>query len=145
MLDASAGLGTGGSIYVRAGTLTLDDSKILAGKNALGTGGTIALAGEHQLTLTNGALVGSFDFTEGGAVSIRLTGGDITIDQGSEIYTDILGSGGDVTVTADSLTITNGRTASATGGSGDGGDITVNVAGTLAITGDWVPWNPKTE
>jgi large exoprotein involved in heme utilization and adhesion len=106
--DASAS--AGGSIYVRAGTLTIDSSTISANSSAQESGGTIALVGEQELTIANGGYVLA--------------------------QTTSLGHGGNITVQAGSLTIQNGQISAGTTGSGNGGNVVVDVAGALTITGD---------
>jgi filamentous hemagglutinin family protein len=136
LLDASDYSGsspTGGSVYVRAGTLTVDGSTIAADNNGTGPGGAIALAAEQEIIIANSGVV-STPNAEGSAPAILLTGGDVTINHsGVGSYSLAYGDAADVTIKADSLAITHSGISSVAGFEGDAGDITVDVAGALEI------------
>jgi filamentous hemagglutinin family protein len=108
--DTPSGPGSGGSVFIRSGTLTVDFGTITATNAGSGPGGQLFLRGDNQVTLRNRALVQA------------LTSGP--------------GAGGDVALTAGNLTITPGASILAvTTGPGSGGNIAVNVSGLLSIDG----------
>jgi filamentous hemagglutinin family protein len=108
--DTPSGPGSGGSVFIRSGTLTVDFGTITANNAGSRPGGQLVLRADNQVTLSNRALV--------------------------QASTSGPGAGGDVTVTAGNLTITPGATILAvTTGRGSGGNIAVNVRGLLSIDG----------
>jgi filamentous hemagglutinin family protein len=128
----------GGSIYVRAGALTVNGSMMIAVNTSAGPAGVIDLVGEQQLTISGGSLVESISFAEGNGASIQITGGDIGVDR-SGIYSSGIGSGdgGTITIKAESVTIAEGGIVqTSTDGVGRGGDILLDVGGALVIAGD---------
>jgi filamentous hemagglutinin family protein len=145
--DPSALAPAAGSIYVRAGTVTIDDSGILADNHGTDPGGTVVLAGKNQTTITNGSSVSSTAYAEGSGAAIALIGGDITVSQDSDVFTlttnwfssmgVVAGDAGPLTVTAETITVTGGSSiSSATQGAGNGGNIVVDVTGALEIGGN---------
>jgi filamentous hemagglutinin family protein len=108
------GRGSGGSVYLRAGTLTIDASEVNADNYGSGPGGTILLRGDSQITLSDGAYVHAVAYSSG--------------------------SGADVTISAGQLSLTGGALVeSAAAGPGGGGNIAITVAGALTIDGSLGP------
>ncbi|MBV8890593.1 MAG: filamentous hemagglutinin N-terminal domain-containing protein, partial [Acidobacteria bacterium] len=139
MLNVSdpTGLGSGGSVFIRSGTLIIKASEINADNYGPGTGGEIALQAAGQIALGNGANIhaGGVDAGRGGSVIVSASGSNI---DNSAIDADTRGAGnaGDVNVTVGTLAISNdGVIASRTFGSGNGGTISVSISGQLAIIG----------
>jgi filamentous hemagglutinin family protein len=152
------GAGKGGDVHVTASAgITLDGgtptapSGIFAGSDLAtpdgGNGGDVTVhAG--TLSITNGAEIAASTFGagRGGDVHVTVAGG-ITVDGGtpmddsgifadSDLATPGGGNGGDVTVHAGTLSVTNGADIDAsTYGTGAGGDTYVNVAGLMALGG----------
>ena len=128
---------------MRAGTLIVDDSTISADNGGEGPGGIIALSGEGELTITNGSHINAFagynftgyGFNGGSAASIRLWGGDVTVEMGGAVSSVALGRGdsGDITVDADgALAVVGGGSAFSaistdSYGSGKAGHIIINA------------------
>ena len=131
VVSDTAGL-NGGSVGINARNLSIiEDSAILAGIGA-GFGGEGVTAGDIDLNATGGITI-SDSFSED-----TLPPGALTEGRGvqNRVNRGATGTGGNVNVTADSLSITNGGFISiSTFGIGDAGDINVNVAGELAIDG----------
>ena len=131
VVSDAAGL-NGGSVGINARNLSIiEDSAILAGIGA-GFGGEGVTAGDIDLNAT-GAVTISDSFNED-----TLPPGALTESRGvqNRLNREATGTGGNVNVTADSLSVTNGGFISiSTFGFGDAGDINVNVAGELAIDG----------
>ena len=122
-------------------------------------GGSVALLGQNLFITSDGAILagigagfggegitsGDIDLNATGAVTISdSSGGDLipgalTRDRGvqNRLNEGATGTGGNVNVTADSLSITNGGFISiSTFGFGDAGDINVDVAGALIVDGE---------
>ena len=122
----------GGSVGINARNLSIiEDSTILAGIGA-GFGGDGVTAGDIDLNATGGITI-SDSFGEN-----AFAPGALTRDRGvqNRVNQGATGTGGNVNVTANSLSITNGGFIStSTFGFGDSGDININVAGALAIDG----------
>jgi hypothetical protein len=140
-LDVSdpSGLGSGGSVFIRSGTLTINASEINADNYRAGLGGEIALQADGQIALGNGANVHAGGVGDGRGGSVIVTAGvnNIGLDN-STINADIRGAGnaGDVNVRAGTLAVLNdGVIASRTFGSGSGGTVSVTISGQLSIVG----------
>ncbi|GAA6614751.1 hypothetical protein [Scytonema sp. NUACC26] len=120
-------VGNGGDINITAGSLSLTNgAQLAASTSGQGTAGTIALT-------TRGAI--SFDGTAGGGLGSAAFS---AVDAGA------VGDGGDIKITADSLSLTNGaqlatlvRGVSDTlaGGRGNAGNVSVDVRNRLTIAG----------
>ncbi len=125
--DSEAGSkGDAGKVMVAAGSLDIDDGLISSGLLAAGNG-LPASMGKHAGTViveVSGLL------TIDGAGSASLSG------IAADANTGTTGTGGDVRVTAGTLSITDkGEIASSTFGAGRGGSVSVAVAGRLEIDG----------
>jgi filamentous hemagglutinin family protein len=134
-----SGLGSGGSVFIRSGALTINASEINADNYRAGPGGQIALRADGQIALANGASVhaGGVGVGRGGSVMATTEASNIDLDN-SSINADTKGAGnaGDVSVRAAALNIfNNGVISSGTSGSGNGGTVSVTVAGQLSIAG----------
>ena len=150
----------------QAGTVTFNDNGSLnfptdvaradvtlsnaAEVNVTGTGGGDIAINARNLTLEAeefgesriGAGI-SEDSTNSGAQA-----GDITIDAinnvtvensviANQVESSASGSGGDVTITTDTMSLTNGgRVSAGTFGQGNGGNVEIAATGTIAIDGD---------
>ncbi len=139
------GSGAGGGVMVSANALSIvKDGLISASTFGGGAGGSVtvsvpgpvSIAGTSQ-TLTTG--ITSESGTGGGNASeVTVSAGSLSLSNGGAVSASTSGSGagGDVTVSAGSLAITNaGEISASTTGTGAGGDITVNLTGDLVIDG----------
>ena len=114
---------------------------------AVGSGGDITVTTD-TLSITNGGRVDAGTLGQGNAGSVEITATDnIAIDGegsqgnssfvGSQVAPEAVGSGGDVTITTDTLSVTNGGAVSAsTGGRGNGGSIEITADDNIAIDGE---------
>jgi filamentous hemagglutinin family protein len=149
------GNGDGGNVRVTANTVALDGttpngqlSSVIAsgvGFTGRGRGGDVTVE-TGSLTITNGATVSASTLSNGNAGNVRVTANTIALDGttpdelftsriASEVWLGAIGTGGDVTVQTDSLTITNGALiSSSTGGNGNGGDVRV-IANSIVLDG----------
>ncbi|BFU96557.1 MAG: protein of unknown function [Nitrospira sp.] len=142
--------GTGGDITVRAGQIAIagttadgNPSGVFATSSAGGSGGNITLLAGNSVTISEGAQVSASTSGPGNAGSITIEGlaspaqSVLITGAGSGIFTDTqaAGAGGNIFVNADSVTLSDGGTLSATtSGSNHGGDIQVNAA-TINLSG----------
>ena len=139
-LDVSdpTNLGSGGSVFIRAGALTIDASEINADNYGSGSGGILSLRGDNQITLSNGAYVHSVAMGTGTGADVLLSSassGVILVD-GATVLTDTMGPGnsGSITIIAGQLTLQNGANVLAqTSGSGSGGEVAVAAGGPLTV------------
>jgi filamentous hemagglutinin family protein len=141
------GTGSTGNVLVTAETITLDRSWILNGIETTGSGrsGDITVTAA-SLSLVNGAAVSGGTLGVGNGANMRVNVKTIAIDGispdgrfvsgiGSEVGRTATGRGGDVTLTADLITMTNGGVVSASiFGNGNGGNVRV-TAKTIALDG----------
>jgi filamentous hemagglutinin family protein len=136
----SADMASGGRIFVLGGNVTVDDSEINADNYGAGGGGTLVLQGDSSLALTDGTFVHAATYSSGvGAPILLLTGsnGSVLIDN-SEAVTASFASGdaGTLTINTGALTLSNqGAIGSENSSSGNGGNVLINVAGQVTVTG----------
>jgi filamentous hemagglutinin family protein len=115
--NAGRGNGDAGDIIVKAGSLSIESGGVIsAGTSGIGKGGFIAVDVAGLLTISGAA----------GVVS----------GIGAQANSGSTGNAGDVFVRAGKLSIgANGEISAGTFGSGAGGDVLVDVAGLLTISG----------
>jgi filamentous hemagglutinin family protein len=149
------GDGNAGTVQVTANTITLDGatpnsqfaSQISSEVQSTGNGrGGDVIVEADSLTITNGANVSGATFGKGDGGNVWVTADTIVLDGttpngqfisgiDSQVGEAAIGNGGNVTVQAGSLTITNGAGLDAnTLGNGDGGDLQV-TADTITLDG----------
>jgi len=141
------------SIFTSVG---IDDN----GNQAIGNGGDIIIT-TGALFLTNGAQLNAITRGQGDAGNVTINARDtISLDgerqksstrAASAIFTSVdsneysgypnlgpaIGKGGDINITAGSLSITNGAALSAlTEGQGNAGNVTINVRDTVSLDGE---------
>ncbi|PSB61493.1 hypothetical protein C7B61_15860, partial [filamentous cyanobacterium CCP1] len=149
-IDAEAS-GQAGNINISAGTLTITDfaqvrSTLDAG--ATGASGTIDI-NVGSLSMSNSAQVNTFTAGQGNAgdIFVNATGGVILNGRNTIILSEVTsvgrGDGGNITINANSLTLSdraevstsvNRSQDSLNVGQGNAGGITANIQGTLIIT-----------
>ena len=124
-LDVSDPVGktSGGSIYIKSGTLTISDGGFLDGTNyGTGAGGVISLYGASQIALSGGAVIHAPAIGSGSGANITLT----------------TGSAGSISASAQGTTLSGNvlvDVGNGVGASGAAGSLTVTT-GTLSLTGD---------
>ncbi|NJL60800.1 MAG: hypothetical protein HC903_01910, partial [Methylacidiphilales bacterium] len=158
IISSTFGKGDSGNISITANdSILLDVGGIYSNvqsRDAVGNAGKIDIT-TGSLSLTNGAEINSFTRGQGDAGDITITAKDaVTLDGFDEnnnysaLLSDVLaggvGNGGNINLTAGSLSITNGgelgvRVRGATddlpGGQGIGGIVDVKVRDTFTISG----------
>ena len=132
-------LGSGGSVFIRAGALTIDASEINADNYGSGPGGVLSLRGDNQITLSNGANVHALAMSTGTDADVLLStasSGIISIDDSAvDAGSGASGNGGVVSVTGGVLSVVNlGSITSEADAEGDGGPINIS-AGVIRIDG----------
>jgi filamentous hemagglutinin family protein len=131
--------GTGGSVFIRSGALTIDASEINADNYGSSPGGKLALRGENQVSLSNGANVHAATFGSGSGAGVMIStaaSGVISADTNTMVLTDTSGSGngGTLLLKTGRMTVTNGANVSAqTSGASAGGELKVKVGGLLTV------------
>ncbi|KAM3107472.1 two-partner secretion domain-containing protein, partial [Phormidesmis sp. 146-33] len=151
------GIGDSGNITLKSkGSITLaNSSSILSGteglanggssQDAIGNGGNITLT-SNSLSLFSGSEISSTSFGKGNGGNITVDSQAVSIDgidqagfvSGllSSVAPGAAGKSGNITVSTDSLSITNGGAISASlGGEGKPGNITVNAPNEISIDG----------
>jgi len=152
---SAIGLDGGGAITVTAGSLVTDFTSFDT-ETALSDGGNITV-NANVVELTNGSTLVSSTFGDAPAGSISVTAtdhvsllGNFGGERPSGIFSNSfggLGSAGDsgaITVTTPSLQMTGGaRINSVTQTAGRGGDVTINVTGSISISGELPTGDPE--
>jgi hypothetical protein len=111
-LSNPGGVGSGGSVFIRSGALTIDTSQINADNYGAGAGGSVVVSVNGQL-LIEGESTANYS-----GISSQSHGG---------------GTGGNISVSAGALTIVDAsQIAAGTFGPGNAGTVSVAVAGSLA-------------
>jgi filamentous hemagglutinin family protein len=135
----SKNLGSGGSVFIRAGALTIEASEINADNYGSGPRGQLALQADSQITLSNNAKVHAIAQASGpgGDIVIRTSpGGSVSVDS-SVVAVGSLAAGdsGQLSVATGQLSLTNGGALQSDAqGSGSGGPITIS-AGSVVLDG----------
>ena len=152
------GRGNAGNVTIEARKdISLDGASTIFSNvetDAVGKGGNIIISGD-SLSLLNGSQLNAGSFGQG-------SGGDVTITARRSVAIDGIGSdgfvsgifssiappkgvgnGGNISITTDSLSVTNGATISAvTGGEGNAGNISITAfnqaVGTVTFSGSGV-------
>ena len=133
------GAADGGTVTVRGltGPESMADSVLLSGESTrivsesvLGLPGDLTLNAE-TLTITNGAVVSAGSpLSTGPAGAVTVTAGSVVISADGQIFSQSFAQdSGQVTITADKLTMDKGSivTSTLSGQSGRGGDVVLNV------------------
>jgi filamentous hemagglutinin family protein len=128
----TSGSGNAGKIDITAETLNLANGlEISASTNATGKAGDILLNIKDNLNLTNSAIASSTTSNstgKGGSISIDPI--NINLDQKSRISVNSQGqgNGGDISLIGQNLNLNNSSEISAVTASGEGGNISLNLA-----------------
>jgi len=139
--------GSGGGIFIRAGSLTISASELDGDNYGTGSGGELAVDASGLVDLNNGAYVHAIAQSSGAGAPIAIGAGALTVETSAAIGsgTNASGSGGPLNLTlSGGLTVSSGgRVVSDTEGTGSGGAITV-LAGSMAIDGTGAPKDVQT-
>ncbi|MBV8736320.1 MAG: filamentous hemagglutinin N-terminal domain-containing protein, partial [Alphaproteobacteria bacterium] len=148
-LDVSdaTGLGSGGSVFIHSGALTIDASQINADNYGSGPGGQLILRGDSQVALTNDANVHSVAMGSGSGAGVMISSapsGAISADASTVLTgSTASGNGGMLSIAAGQLSLTNGAALrSDVQAAGSGGPITIS-ADSVVIDGG-ATMNPST-
>jgi filamentous hemagglutinin family protein len=118
-----------------------------AEETAIGNGGDIKITAE-SLTLLNGSILTNSTFGKGNAGNITIdVRGAVQLDGESRdgsvsaivsnVVETAIGNGGDIKITAESLTLLNGSVLiNSTFGKGNAGNITIDVRGAVQLDGE---------
>lgn len=149
------GQGDAGDVQVTATTISLDGAASngvgasgigsQVGRTGIGQGGNVAVQ-TNSLSITNGGGISSSTFGRGDAGNVAVTAKTITIDGttpngqfvsgiGSQVAPTGFGSGGEVTIQTDFLTVTNKAVVSASAlANGSAGNVNI-TAHTIQLDG----------
>ena len=110
--------GSGGSVLIRAGALTVDRGEINVDNYGSGPGGKLLLRGDNQLALSNGTNVHSVSQANGSgaAVTLRSTaGGSLSADNSIvAVGSNGAGNSGKLVVSGGQVSLTNGAQLTST-------------------------------
>ena len=135
------GHGHAGSVFIRSGSLTIDDSTIEADNHGARTGGEIVLEAGGRIALGDGAAVETVDFGRGRGGRLSVSTGRLVLTDGAALATiaEGIGAAGPVDVAAGAILIDGrGDPSSATSlgsvtlAKGQAGAVTIS-AGSLSI------------
>jgi len=143
-LAGGQGIGGNVNIKVRDAVTISGTSGIYSrlGVGAVGKGGNINIIKAGSLSITDDAKINASTEGKGdaGNINLQVDGsvlftGDNTLIV-SNVQDSAEGKGGNVTITADSLTVKEGAQVNAfTRGRGDAGNVTINVTGAVSFDG----------
>jgi filamentous hemagglutinin family protein len=121
----SGSTGDGGDISIQTRTLSVTNGGTISASSQSGNAGNVSIEATESV---------NFD----GLVSFAALGEDDRISSASvETLEQATGTGGTLTITTPTLTVTNGaRLEGTTAGAGDAGDVVLNIAETLSIDGE---------
>jgi hypothetical protein len=143
-----ANLGSGGSVFIRSGALTVEASNINADNYGSGPGGQRVLRGEEQVRLSSSTVVQSIARSSGTGAGVMISTaptGVISASGNSLVVLDsrAAGDAGALDVSAGKLTLSDGwRLLSRALGSGRGGPIAISADSVLLDGG--ASSNPST-
>jgi large exoprotein involved in heme utilization and adhesion len=142
------GAGNAGNVVVSAGTLLISGNggQISASTFGAGSGGDVSVtAGVLSLASLGAVASATFGSGHGGNIAVSVSGqlsisgtsGDFLTGIAASSQEGSTGNAGNVTVHAGSVSIVNNKAeiASSTLGRGNGGEVSVDVAGLLSIDG----------
>jgi filamentous hemagglutinin family protein len=142
----STGVGNAGSINITSGSFTLSGGAQLVSRTiGQGDAGNITIV-TGSLSVTSGAQLDALTYGQGKAGNVSIMVRDAAVFDGvgdvpSSILTGVVenavGDGGDLSITAGSLSVTNGATLSAiTLGEGSAGNIDITVRDAVLLEDD---------
>jgi filamentous hemagglutinin family protein len=132
-----------GTVFIRAGSLTMNGGEVNGDNFGSGVGGRLVLRADGDITISNGARVHADAFARGDGGSISVKAGSLSISNGGSIEGTAFaaGSGANISVdVAGALTIDSGTSTQPTGiqtqsqamATGTAGNIRVR-AGSLSV------------
>jgi len=133
----SYGAGSGGDIHIEATEeISMDDGYIHSWTTGRGKAGTIQLD-VKRLTLTGGSRVDTHSNGEGQGGNLSITAEELNINNGFlQTYTIDEGDAGDILLEVGNLSVIGGASInSSSDGGGHGGEIVINAAESISISG----------
>jgi filamentous hemagglutinin family protein len=140
-------VGKGGDIQITTPTLSLlNNANLLTATFSTGDAGNISIQASDRISITGEAFLSTSTLRQGNAGNIILRTGELFLDgngrsSGNTIISAALssspGQGGDVSVFANLVSMTNGALILATGtGTGKAGNVTIEARDRLRLSGD---------
>jgi filamentous hemagglutinin family protein len=140
-------VGKGGDIQITTPTLSLlNNANLSTVTYSTGDAGNISIQASDRISITGGAFLSTSTLRQGNAGNIILRTGELFLDgngrsSGNTIISAALssspGQGGDVSVFANSVSMTNGALILAAGtGTGKAGNVTIEAKDRLRLSGD---------
>jgi filamentous hemagglutinin family protein len=130
-----------GEVYIRGNQLVVDNARIFSNSNWTMDGGLIDVRLDESVTVQSDGRIVSASYDEGRAGDIVVTAPDVHITTGGKIVTvaNYTGDAGNIIIQADDVSIdtTQSGITSSTYYIGRAGDITINAANSLSISGDF--------
>jgi filamentous hemagglutinin family protein len=140
----AAGRTSGGSVFVRAGELSIAASAIDADNHGPGPGGVVSLRGDGAVVIRDQAdpdqpMVRARALAAGQGPGVNIStaaGGSVVVDAAAvEVGSLAAGPGGELAITGGSLAVRNGAAVRSTvRGSGDGGPVSIGMRGEVSLT-----------
>ncbi|MBW4498090.1 MAG: filamentous hemagglutinin N-terminal domain-containing protein [Scytonema hyalinum WJT4-NPBG1] len=140
-----AGQGQAGNVIIDVpGNVSFDNSRASStvGSDGGGKGGNIQISAD-SLSLTNGAELGAYSFGGDAGNVIIDARGNVSFDgnfsgASSTAYSDAEGKGGNIQISADSLSLTNGANLDTnTYGKGNAGNVILDIRGNVSFDGNF--------
>jgi hypothetical protein len=104
--------GSGGSVFIRSGALTINASEINADNYGSGSGGTLTLHGDSQIALSNGAFVHAIARGTGSGAGVVIStapAGSVSADASAAVSASTgTGNAGPLSVSTGQLTVADG-------------------------------------
>ena len=154
----NAAEGNAGGIEILTGSLYLSDgATVNASTNGKGNAGNILIKGANSITASGGSQISTVTSSQGNAGSVIINSpnavitfdgvaaingalspsGIVTVVKPVEGLTEVR-QGGDINVTAHTLTLTNSAQINAqTSGLGNAGNVTINIQDEITLNGDF--------
>jgi filamentous hemagglutinin family protein len=139
-------VGKGGDIQITTPTLALlNKANLLTVTYSSGDAGNIAIQASDRISITGGAFLSTSTLRQGNAGDIILRTGELFLDGNGRSSGNISsaalssspGQGGDVSIFANSASMTNQAIILATGtGTGKAGDVTIEARDRLRLSGE---------
>ncbi|MEZ4334129.1 MAG: filamentous hemagglutinin N-terminal domain-containing protein [Myxococcota bacterium] len=151
----SSDAGAAGAIALEAETIALArEARVLTETRATGAGGDVTVRAA-SLALVEGASISTGSAGDATSGAVRVEVGVLGLAERSAIGTGVIapvaqggpplrGPGGDVSIAADSATVTGGsQISTSTDGAGDAGDLMLDVRDALVLSGRIDPDQPS--
>ncbi len=130
------------------GNITVNNIYVELEENNVGNAGSIIIDSRGNFTPKGIMDASTFGQGDGGEISIQ-TSGAVELDGKSVIFNNVaeggVGNAGNISIKADSLSLTHGALVSRTSGQGDGGEISIQTSGAVELDGNSLIFNNVAE